>query len=64
MKACDRKSSFIETKASSDPVFKAMVYGFPVPRFTSFMGDKGEKNYDKKYKAWELCPPGCVSGVY
>jgi len=42
-----------------------MVYGFPVPRFTSFMGDRGEaKSADSKYKVWTLCPPGCVSGVY
>ena len=52
-------------KNTSDPVFKTMVYGFPVPRFTSYMGDKGEtRNSDKKYKVWELCPPGCISGVY
>lgn len=65
LRICDNRSSFFELKVKSDPVFKAMVYGYPVPRLTSYMGDKGEsKNNDSKYKVWEQCPPGCIAGVY
>ena len=51
-----KTSSFLELK--SDPLFKAMKLGFPVPRQTSFIGKPDSTTHSQL----EYCPPGCVVG--
>lgn len=47
-------SSFLET--SSDPLFKTMSRGFPLPRQTSYVGIQD----GSKYQRLNYCPPGCI----
>ena len=47
-------SSFLET--SSDPLFKTMSNGFPLPRQTSYVGIQD----GSKYQRLNYCPPGCI----
>jgi len=52
-------SSFLEMR--SDPVFKTMTFGFPIPRSTSYTGIAGAAN-NNKFKKLQMCPAGCIVG--
>ena len=47
-------SSFLET--SSDPLFKTMSRGFPLPRQTTYVGIQD----GSKYQRLNYCLPGCI----
>lgn len=68
MISSNRPMSFIELevqnnsgnklRSRSDPLFRSMSYGFPLPRKVSFTASKS----DEKYQTLNMCPTGCIVG--